>query len=135
MLTIQPRWTVVTSFVSLLREISQVPPRTTGNLSANSDRMIRIFNRWIIELRRRYSPLPHGTIATTLLLLFPEEDSRRKYNMQETSLARELAKCFGVSMEGRGESLRRWNGEATLGCLGADVMKILDEACSVSGAK
>jgi len=55
--------------------------------------------------------------------------------MQETRLAHGLAKCFGLTMEGRGESLRRWNGEATLGCLGAEVKKVLDEASSVSIAK
>ena len=83
-------------------------------------------------MRQRYSPLPRGTTATVLLLLFPEEHSRRKYDMQETRLARELAKCFGLSTDGRGKSLLRWDGENTLGCLGGEVMKVLDEASSVS---
>jgi DNA ligase 4 len=123
------------SFVSLLREISKVPPRTTRNLSTDSHTTLRILNKWITELRQRYSPLPHGTTATVFLLLFPEDDLRRKYDMQEARLACQLAKCFGVSAEGRGELLRRWDGETTLGCLGGEVMKVLEEASSVSDTK
>jgi DNA ligase-4 len=121
-----------TSFISLLREISQVPPHSTRNSSTHSHPTLCILNRWISELRRRYSPLPHGTTAAVFLLLFPEDDTRRKYDMQETRLAQELAKCFGLTMAGRGESLRRWDGETTLGCLGTEVMKVLNEASSVS---
>jgi DNA ligase-4 len=117
-----------TSFISLLREIS-------NSTRAYSQPTLRILNKWISELRRRYSPLPHGTTAAVVTLLFPEDDTRRKYDMQETRLAQELAKCFGLTMGGRGESLRRWDGEATLGCLGTEVMKVLDEASSVSITK
>ncbi|KIM90611.1 hypothetical protein PILCRDRAFT_1874 [Piloderma croceum F 1598] len=114
-------------FISLLREISQVPPHSTRN---SSHPTLCILNRWISELQSRYSPLPRGATAAVFLLLFPEEDTRRKYDMQETRLAQELAKCFGLTMGGRGESLRRWDGEATLGCLGTEVMRVLDEASS-----
>jgi DNA ligase 4 len=123
---------VGTSFVSLLYEISKASQCTAWNPSNGSHPILRMFIRWVAELRRKYSPLPRGTTAAVFLLLFPEEDSRRKYDMQETRLSRELAKCFGVSMKGRGESLRLWNGETTVGCLGGEVMKVLDEASSVS---
>lgn len=121
---------ICNSFVSLLREISRVEPRSSRDSSSkNTPR--DVFVRWVANLRRRFTPLPQGTAAAVLLLLFPEEDSRRKYGMQETKLAQELAKCFGVSMKGRGDVLNHWNGEASTGCLGAEICKIANSASSV----
>lgn len=122
------------SFVSLLHEISKTSPRTTRKPPCNTNRSLRILEVWIAELRRQYSPIPKGTTATIFYLLFPEEDAQRKYDMQETRLAQELAKCIGVSVQGRGDALRSWNGENTLGCLGEEVKKVINEASSV-GAK
>ncbi|KZP21054.1 hypothetical protein FIBSPDRAFT_788707 [Athelia psychrophila] len=121
-------------FVSLLREISRVEPRSSRDSSSkNTPR--DVFVRWVANLRRRFTPLPQGTAAAVLLLLFPEEDSRRKYGMQETKLAQELAKCFGVSMKGRGDVLNHWNGEASTGCLGAEICKIANSASSLDEAQ
>lgn len=108
-----------------------MPAREKRNPASDSKATLQIFKKWIKELQRKYSHLPPGSLATIFCLLFPEEDTRRKYNMQETKLAEELAKCLGISLDGRGESLKKWNGENTLGCLGSEVKKLLDEASAV----
>ena len=51
--------------------------------------------------------------------------------MQETRLAQELVKCVGISVQGRGEALKMWNGENTLGCLGDEVRNVINETSSV----
>ena len=56
---------------------------------------------------------------------------RRKYDMQETRLAQELAKCIGISVQGRGDALKWWNGENSLGCLGEEVKKVIEKGSSV----
>ena len=56
-------------------------------------------------------------------LLFPEEDVRRKYDMQETRLAGYLADCFGI----RKDILVNWRGEDREGCLGVEVRKAIEE--------
>ncbi|KAF7971295.1 hypothetical protein HWV62_21450 [Athelia sp. TMB] len=119
------------SFVSLLREISRIRPRSLRDFSADNNGPREVFRKWVENLRRRFSPLPDGTTAAVFLILFPEEDSRRKYGMQEARLAQELANCLGVSMKGRGEALRQWNGETATGCLGAEIGKVVDSASSV----
>ncbi|KAF7977593.1 hypothetical protein HWV62_3192 [Athelia sp. TMB] len=122
------------SFVSLLREISRIRPRSLRDFSADNNGPREVFRKWVENLRRRFSPLPDGTTAAVFLILFPEEDSRRKYGMQEARLAQELANCLGVSMKGRGEALRQWNGETATGCLGAEIGKVVDSASSLDNS-
>lgn len=93
---------------------------------------LAILVRWITKLQQSFSPLPPGTAAIVFRLLFPDEDPGRKYDMQETRLAQELVKIFGISKNGRGESLQKWKGETTLGCLGDEVKKVLDQSIPVS---
>lgn len=62
-------------------------------------------------------------------LLFPEEESRRKYDMQETRLACALAECFGFDAT----SLQEWNAEGSSGCLGQELRRILSQR-SFSGS-
>lgn len=66
-------------------------------------------------------------------LLFPEEDSRRKYDMQETRLSQLLVDCLGISATGydRGCGLRCWANKGISGCLGTEVQKVMAQASSV----
>lgn len=91
-----------------------------------------IFTKYIDHLRNHglYSA-DNGVIM--LLLLFPEEDSRRKFGMQETRMCTLLTKIltemgFG---ERNASSLSQWAGLATgtnagrAGCLGEEVRRIM----------
>ncbi|KAJ6518607.1 hypothetical protein C8R45DRAFT_948670 [Mycena sanguinolenta] len=117
-------------FVSLLREISlHSRPKKTGTKhdkhSASYPALITL-NNWIKTLRSKFAPLPPNTTAIVFRLLFPEEDTRRKYDMQETRLGAALADCFGTSAM----PLRQWATEASSGCLGQEVLKILNKTSS-----
>lgn len=121
------------SFCSLLREISQVPPVKSSARNQKTFEKepnypaIQIFRRWFNKLNSDFSPLPKGTTAACFRLLFPEEDIRRKYDMQETRLAECLAHIFGVDSE----KFRAWNAEAASGCLGQEVKIVLQRSCHV----
>ncbi|KAI0642398.1 hypothetical protein C8Q79DRAFT_251688 [Trametes meyenii] len=119
-------------FVELAQAISAIKPHTSQERQPRNTRWAdtpayKTFNRWLIALRERYSPLPAGTTAAVLLLLFPEEDVRRKYGMQEARLGQHILKIIGASSlcEGRGENLRRWNHEGAPGCLGNEVEQLM----------
>ncbi|KAJ7050474.1 hypothetical protein C8F01DRAFT_1067664 [Mycena amicta] len=104
-----------TFFVSLLREIScsDSPP-------------LRVFGRWVSRLRADFPQLAEGSTVTLFRLLFPEDDSRRKYDMQEARLASAIADCLGTSAK----PLRAW-ATATSGCLGAEVLTVM-QRCSLN---
>lgn len=118
-------------FCSLLREISQVPPLKSSARNQKTFEKepnypaIQIFRRWFNKLNSDFSPLPKGTTAACFRLLFPEEDIRRKYDMQETRLAECLAHVFGVDSE----QFRAWNAEEASGCLGQEVKIVLQRSC------
>jgi hypothetical protein len=61
-------------------------------------------------------------------LLFPEEDIKRRYDMQETRLAGWLADCFGI----RKDALTMWSDEGKKGSLGVEVKKVLEARWTVS---
>jgi DNA ligase-4 len=82
---------------------------------------------WTNTLRTKFAPLPENTTAIVFRLLFPEEDTRRKYDMQETRLASALADCFGTSAT----PLRQWAADGSSGCLGEEVLKVLNKTSSV----
>jgi len=117
------------SFVSLLHEISGSPPQRSRlhNRSRIAYPALQTFSLWVSELRTRFTPLPANTSIIVFRLLFPDQDSRRKYDLKETKLARNIADCLGVSLDGRGESLRLWNSEYHSGCLGEEVKRLMDE--------
>lgn len=87
----------------------------------------KTFQRWVTALRERYSPLPADTTTIIFRFLFPGEDCRRKYGVQEARLARHLTKVLSVSSDtdGRGVRLRNWKEEDALGCLGNEVFTIM----------
>lgn len=79
-------------------------------------------------------PLPPNTGVQFFRLLFPEEDVRRKYDIQETRLAQLLAGVLGVATDGpdaRGFRLVNWAGQvpevgnSTRGCLGHEIEQVL----------
>ncbi|KAJ6621297.1 hypothetical protein B0H10DRAFT_2017849 [Mycena sp. CBHHK59/15] len=119
-------------FTSLLREITQhSSPRKAGTRIRRDKHppsypALNILKKWIARLRDQFSLLPEGTTAIVFRLLFPEEDIRRKYDMQETRLASALADCFGIS----GNHLRRWRAHDSSGCLGEEVLRILNRTTS-----
>ncbi|KAJ6581305.1 hypothetical protein B0H19DRAFT_1018028 [Mycena capillaripes] len=119
-------------FVSLLREISlHSRPRTKGNThrphNASYPALVTLKN-WITSLRSKFAPLPDNTTVIVFRLLFPEEDTRRKYDMQESRLASALADCFGISHAAT--PLRQWAADGSSGCLGEEVLKILNKSSS-----
>ncbi|KAF9447719.1 hypothetical protein P691DRAFT_730976 [Macrolepiota fuliginosa MF-IS2] len=60
-------------------------------------------------------------MAVCFRLLFPEEDTRRKYDIQETRLASYLAQGLGLPSE----SLENWDTYDSSGCLGIELGQLL----------
>ncbi|TFK32795.1 hypothetical protein BDQ12DRAFT_691997 [Crucibulum laeve] len=119
-------------FCSLLREISNIKPRkaedpSLGRDSANNTDYpaYHVLERWIANLRRRFGSMPAGTTAIVFRLLFPDQDVRRKYDLQETRLGRTLADCLGVERD----KLTKWKQEDASGSLGTEVRKVLKKLC------
>lgn len=85
-----------------------------------------IFSLWVETLKKNYSPLPRDTTAHVLRLLFPEEDSHRKYDLQEARLSQLLPECLDtatfspVSTAG----LKRWSQQHNSGCLGQEIFAL-----------
>ncbi|GBE86340.1 predicted protein [Sparassis crispa] len=125
-------------FVSLVEAIGAIKPRKTSSTAPHSSDTtspaFRTFQNWVAELRRRYAPLPYGTTAVVFRLLFPEEDVRRKYGMQETRLGLHLSNVLALSniTHGRGRRLMHWNSQGALGCLGVEVRDIMSESSAVT---
>ena len=76
-------------------------------------------------MRKNYSPLPRGTTASVLRLLFPEDDTQRKFGLQETLLAQYLGQCLDSStvFTGGAKQLKLWGQESASGCLGEELLK------------
>lgn len=118
--------------MSLLRAISSIKPKKARQWSTSNfkETVLRTLENWVAELHRRYSPLPPGTSVAFFRLLFPEQDISRKYGLQETKLAKYLSEIlsphFGVKL------LQDWQKADSLGCLGAQVLKVAEETSVVS---
>ncbi|KAJ7777837.1 hypothetical protein DFH07DRAFT_796301, partial [Mycena maculata] len=127
-----PRGVPFSFFVSLLREISlHSCPRKTGTRRDKHNASypaLDILKKWTARLRSQFSPLAPGTTAIVFRLLFPGEDARRKYDMQETRLAVALADCFGIPAKTK--QLRQWGMDGSSGCLGEEVMQVLNSSSS-----
>lgn len=76
-------------------------------------------------MRRNYSPLPRGTTASVLRLLFPEDDTQRKFGLQEALLAQYFGQCLDSStvFTGGAKYLKLWGQESASGCLGEELLK------------
>lgn len=114
------------SLCSLLREISKIKPRPVAAAwkrkeTRTSYPALGIFERWLENLRQQYLPLPSGTAPICFRLLFPEEDIKRKYDIQETRLANYLSQCLGLPRD----NLENWNSNDSPGCLGNELKRLL----------
>ena len=60
-----------------------------------------------------------------LRLLFPEDDTQRKFGLQEALLAQYLGQCLDSStvFTGGAKQLRAWSQESASGCLGGELVK------------
>jgi DNA ligase-4 len=126
---------VTPSLVSLFHALAEVKPRRASKHagSAVHDTRVRdVFARWVAELRRRFLPLPPGTTAIVFRWLFPEQDLRRKYAMQEKRLASQLADALALPQQAT-TRLMGWHKDARVGCLGGELKQILEERGQVSG--
>lgn len=116
-------------FVSLLRELAGLPAKSVSSRTNRSDASNHpartVAARWVAALRRDYSPLPRGTTAIVLRLLFPEEDTPRKYGLQEARLASYLGSCLDSSTVFTRDTrkLKSWSKESFSGCLGEELLK------------
>jgi DNA ligase-4 len=132
-----PVWFLLTSFRSfchLVRAIGSVEPASVAGRRKPTSRFdypaLNKFELWVKELRAKYFPLRPGTTTVCFKFLFPEEDVRRKYNIQETAMMKSLAESLGKQ---RGD-FDGWNQKEASGCLGHEVKNALAESCSVSNA-
>ncbi|KAG7093893.1 hypothetical protein E1B28_007532 [Marasmius oreades] len=116
-----------TFFTSLIREIAK---DTSPNTHGQPQNPLDTFNRWLQKLRNDFSPFPPGTTSAIFRFLFPHEDARRKFGMQETALSRELAKCLCIS----DSRLLEWETKGETISLGDQLRHILEPACSDLGA-
>ncbi|TFY72020.1 hypothetical protein EVG20_g1000 [Dentipellis fragilis] len=121
----------LTSFITLLRRISKVRPRESGSSvrqpSGAPYLVLHIFEDWIVQLQQLYPSISPGTGSAIFRLLFPEEDIQRKYQLQEKLLGRTLCTVFDKSKESiYAHTLKNWNAEHTLGCLGDEVRRVLE---------
>lgn len=115
------------SFCSLIREISKLPATQTG-IKHDDYPALRVFRKWIEELHRRFSPLPSNATVICFRMLFPEEDIRRRYGIQETKMTKLLADCFGIETK----IFQKWSLEESSGCLGQELKVVLERSCSVN---
>ncbi|KAL5492554.1 hypothetical protein ACEPAI_4001 [Sanghuangporus weigelae] len=129
------------SFVALCRELRNIEPRPIHSDSTCSfagtfePTSVKVFRRWVQAFRRQFPRPPEQTTAILFLLLFPEEDTRRKYGMKEASLAKELINIFGISDKegGRGANLKRWSSPtSTSSSLGEQLCDLLSCSSVVS---
>lgn len=78
--------------------------------------------------------LAPGTALAFFRLLFPEDD-RRRYGMQEATLAQTLVDVLAVPASGRGAALFHWGDwsrtELRAGCLGLELRAVLQQSFSV----
>lgn len=119
------------SLCSLFREISHVehrPAKTTQPKFKQVDSpALKIFKRWLNALRTNLSPISEELTAAILRLVFPEEDAKRRYMMQEARLIQKLAICYGVDPR----QFAQWDKLEGSGCLGGELRAVLERSNSV----
>ncbi|KAG1741125.1 DNA ligase/mRNA capping enzyme [Suillus lakei] len=117
-------------FVSLLHKIANVPAHNKSsrvNKQASACRSpASILGQWVESLKKNYSPLPRNTTIHILRLLFPEEDSHRKYDLQEARLSQLLPECLDASTFPPISTarLKQWSKQQNSGYLGQELLAL-----------
>ncbi|KAG7443683.1 uncharacterized protein BT62DRAFT_325260 [Guyanagaster necrorhizus] len=116
-------------FTSLLTAISQVShsKNTIASRSKADHPALNKFRLWVNAFRKRYPNPAKGTTAIVFRLLFPDEDVRRKYDMQEKQLAQALRDALATS----NPRLLKWDQDGASGCLGAEVRQVMDQTSTI----
>lgn len=108
------------SFADLLREIAIIPPKNGQRFKQKAEPRL-VLRRWIGALTQ---PVDSRIGPILFRLLFPEEDSKRRYSMQEVTLAKRIAKALHLSSSSL-KSLLEWAQDPNaLGCLGLHLSTI-----------
>jgi DNA ligase-4 len=125
-------------FVSLLHQIANIPTHSTSS-RVNKQASVRrsptsALARWVENLQNNYSPLPRDTTIHVLRLLFPEEDSHRKYDLQEARLSQLLPDCLDTSIFPPISTarLKQWSKQQNSGCLGQEIFALQSPDAEVS---
>jgi DNA ligase-4 len=125
-------------FVSLLHQIANIPAHSTSSRVIKQFPARRlpagILAKWVENLQKNYSPLPRNTTTHVLSLLFPEEDSHRKYDLQEARLSQLLPDCLDTSTFPPTSTarLKQWNQQQDSGCLGQEILALQSSDAEVS---
>ncbi|KAK0488845.1 hypothetical protein IW261DRAFT_376205 [Armillaria novae-zelandiae] len=114
-------------FTSLLAAIAQVSSNKNLKRSKTDYPALTKFRLWVDAFRKRYPNPAKGTTAIIFRLLFPEEDVRRKYDMQEKRLAQALGDALATS----DPRLFKWDQDGASGCLGAEVRHVMKKICTI----
>lgn len=126
------------SFVSLLHQIANVPVHIVSSRVNKNTPACRspsgILAKWVENLQNNYSPLPRDTTTHVLRLLFPEEDSHRKYDLQEARLSQLLPDCLDTSAFPPISTarLKQWSKQQNSGCLGQEIFALRSSNAEVS---
>ncbi|KAK0188852.1 hypothetical protein F5146DRAFT_1140422 [Armillaria mellea] len=114
-------------FTSLLTAIAQVSSNKNLKRSRTDYPALTKFRLWVDAFRKRYPNPAKGTTAIIFRLLFPEEDVRRKYDMQEKRLAQALGDALATS----DPRLFNWDQDGASGCLGAEVRHVMEKTSTI----
>ncbi|SJL03675.1 uncharacterized protein ARMOST_07032 [Armillaria ostoyae] len=114
-------------FTSLLTAIAQVSSNKNVKRSKTDYPALTKFRLWVDAFRKRYPNPAKGTTAIIFRLLFPEEDVRRKYDMQEKRLAQALGDALATS----DPRLFKWDQDGASGCLGAEVRHVMEKTSTI----
>ncbi|KAJ3500871.1 hypothetical protein NLJ89_g9598 [Agrocybe chaxingu] len=117
-------------FSALVRQISRIQPHSSKARPERPANYLdypaaRVLHQWVERLRRQYSPLPPNITGICFRLLFPEDDIRRKYEIQEARMTKLLLNCYGLDARKFDENSLN---EASA-CLGQELRVVLERTC------
>ncbi|GAA5978700.1 hypothetical protein JCM11641_006147 [Rhodosporidiobolus odoratus] len=120
-------------FASLVEQIGSVTAKKVGQGSRGSgeaSKQQRLLQAWVERVKAKHgTALPEGTVVLFFRLFFPEEGVRRRYGLQEKTLADLLESHFKVR-RGRFAGWAWPSGGASSnvsGCLGEEVGRWMEK--------
>ncbi|KAK0218025.1 hypothetical protein IW262DRAFT_1463334 [Armillaria fumosa] len=114
-------------FTSLLTAIAQVSSNKNLKHSKADYPALTKFRLWVDAFHKGYPNPAKGTTAIIFRLLFPEEDVRRKYDIQEKRLAQALGDALATS----DPRLFKWDQDGASGCLGAEARHVMEKTSTI----